>query len=613
MGAENVRTDFQNGTNGALVLTEENLNQLDEMYQLISPSREGETGFAQQLGAASDHLWGYVDARQKAVIGTTTYKEIRDLVKKIVGCGYFNKQTAGNKEAEQPEQEPAEETEEQTELETIQPNTATSQEEDPQETLTFGDSVPSLASQPTEPAFTATQEESQSPSTQEDLTITQPQQTDVLSQNTQDFSDLDTATEDAAYYSASATAAQPQRNFREIVSSVQGNFHFLQDSEIDLESPQVMDPAVVHITSKPISMQQHSESQSSYASIMDDQHGASQQSATVDPLDKQTSSQISSFDASAASAVSQAGSGLDTPYGVSDQTYSHDLMSQNLQSSSQHTSWAEQSALGASMEDTGIGFGTVQDGPPSIPMPNQSEQVQSYSTQGMDAASAQNEKKSFSMNPDAPLFYSSYNQTSIGSMGQDTSAGMQSSMSSSDHGDDQKSIDQGSYQNNQYGGFSGFGDRRGGNRGGGSRGGYRGGNRGNMSNGYTPRGGRGSGGGGGGGQGQGQYNGRREYNNRPNGRGGGSGQFQGYPPRSDYRPEGGYQSYNNGFSSSSATGAGNKRGGSGGAPYRGSSRGASVPRGGPSRGGFSGPREGRGGRGGFVRPNSGPQMTQSSA
>lgn len=54
-----------------------------------------------------------------------------------------------------------------------------------------------------------------------------------------------------------------------------------------------------------------------------------------------------------------------------------------------------------------------------------------------------------------------------------------------------------------------------------------------------------------------------------------TGQFQGYPPRSDYRPEGGYQSYNNGFSSSSTTGAGNKRGGSGGAPYRGSSRGAS--------------------------------------
>lgn len=48
-----------------------------------------------------------------------------------------------------------------------------------------------------------------------------------------------------------------------------------------------------------------------------------------------------------------------------------------------------------------------------------------------------------------------------------------------------------------------------------------------------------------------------------------TGTFQGYPPRSDYRPEGGFQSYSNGFSSTGV----NKRG-SGGAPYRGGSRGS---------------------------------------
>ena len=43
MGAENVREDFKKGVRGAVVLTDENLQQLDELYKLITPTREGET------------------------------------------------------------------------------------------------------------------------------------------------------------------------------------------------------------------------------------------------------------------------------------------------------------------------------------------------------------------------------------------------------------------------------------------------------------------------------------------------------------------------------------------------------------------------------------------
>ena len=43
MGSENVRSDFQEGKHGAIQLSEDNLNQLDELYKLISPTRDGET------------------------------------------------------------------------------------------------------------------------------------------------------------------------------------------------------------------------------------------------------------------------------------------------------------------------------------------------------------------------------------------------------------------------------------------------------------------------------------------------------------------------------------------------------------------------------------------
>jgi len=44
MGAEDVREDFKKGSRGAVGLTDENLEQLDELYKLITPTREGETG-----------------------------------------------------------------------------------------------------------------------------------------------------------------------------------------------------------------------------------------------------------------------------------------------------------------------------------------------------------------------------------------------------------------------------------------------------------------------------------------------------------------------------------------------------------------------------------------
>lgn len=42
MGAEDVRADFAGGSKGAVKLSEEELDRLDELYKLISPSRDEE-------------------------------------------------------------------------------------------------------------------------------------------------------------------------------------------------------------------------------------------------------------------------------------------------------------------------------------------------------------------------------------------------------------------------------------------------------------------------------------------------------------------------------------------------------------------------------------------
>lgn len=57
-------------------MTEDNLTHLDELYKLISPSRDGESQYQEQVSAAADHILSLIDAREKEVVGTT-YKELK--------------------------------------------------------------------------------------------------------------------------------------------------------------------------------------------------------------------------------------------------------------------------------------------------------------------------------------------------------------------------------------------------------------------------------------------------------------------------------------------------------------------------------------------------------
>lgn len=88
MGSEKVRSDFQTGKHGAVVLTEENLKQLDDLYKLLSPSREGESNYAEELTKASEHFASLLDGKDKPVVGTS-YKDLKVLIDLIDDCGYF--------------------------------------------------------------------------------------------------------------------------------------------------------------------------------------------------------------------------------------------------------------------------------------------------------------------------------------------------------------------------------------------------------------------------------------------------------------------------------------------------------------------------------------------
>ncbi|XP_014681804.1 PREDICTED: caprin-1-like [Priapulus caudatus] len=104
MGGDDVRQDFLHGRNRACVLSEENLNQLDGLYKMVSPSREpeeGDTGlesFAQQVAASAEHIYNLIEARPKGVLDTT-YKDLRAVLTSIADSHYFDTEGASEEAA----------------------------------------------------------------------------------------------------------------------------------------------------------------------------------------------------------------------------------------------------------------------------------------------------------------------------------------------------------------------------------------------------------------------------------------------------------------------------------------------------------------------------------
>uniref|UniRef100_A0AAY4E1G6 Uncharacterized protein n=1 Tax=Denticeps clupeoides TaxID=299321 RepID=A0AAY4E1G6_9TELE len=88
------------------LLSEPQLAGLDRFFRLVSPAREPGVGLAGRLQEASVHLWELLEAREKAVAGTT-YKALKESLDKVLQSGTRNGTCAEEASAE-PDEQPAE-------------------------------------------------------------------------------------------------------------------------------------------------------------------------------------------------------------------------------------------------------------------------------------------------------------------------------------------------------------------------------------------------------------------------------------------------------------------------------------------------------------------------
>ncbi|XP_022244159.1 caprin-1-like [Limulus polyphemus] len=209
---EEVRNDFLSGSNGALKLAEDDLNNLDELFKLVSPDRGSEeeevAPFEEQLTTCSEHIFYLIEGRNKEVLGTT-YKNLKELLSKIHESGYFD---------DTPKDAPGEPEEA---CENVKPVDYESGEAE----TSMGDNY-----------------------TQAELRteIVPGENCQVQLEHTQQVRETGDASGhvDRAVYPAETVAPTSGTKPIQEVLAEQGNFNFLQESQIDLESPH-MDPAVV--------------------------------------------------------------------------------------------------------------------------------------------------------------------------------------------------------------------------------------------------------------------------------------------------------------------------------------------------------------------------------
>lgn len=460
MGSDSAREDFKEGTNGAIKLSEENLEQLDVLYKLVSPSMEGESSYESQLTAASEHLVNLLDARDRELNGTT-YKALNELIEKINNCNYFD--STSKKEEQEPLEDEKKDSIEEAPIEDKIENV----EQEDGSTL----QVPEHTVQPNI-------DEPLTKNTENPVAIPGPAASVGLSaQNHDNLAQSLPAEQDDSFFTT--PSYNGQRAFTEIVSSVQGPFDFLQDSHIESQAPHI-DPAVVAV--QPMSMP----------------------------------------------AMSQQSLGME---------FGQNSRNNFTSDQSQTPSHIDQSVTGIPSQDI----------PPSIPLTNQTT-IESQTQ-------ATNQEKKHFMNPNAVTFHSMYQTQSSTSVQQSDNYQQQMPRNSTTAHTDSNYENEDEFQGNSNFGsnFRGRGNSRNTGRGG------RGGQGSGMSNGYTQRGVRSN-----------SYNGRGFGSNN---RGSNRGSYQGYPPRSDYQPDG-YQGYNNGTSN-----YGKRTNSRGSAGMRGGHRGAGGTRG----------------------------------
>ncbi|XP_072001072.1 caprin-2 isoform X1 [Engystomops pustulosus] len=85
---DHVQQDFKDGLNGAMNITSKELDGLSKFSKLLCHKRFQHMSLEDEMDQMSVYLWNLVEGNEKTVAGTN-YKFLKDLVSRMLDCGYF--------------------------------------------------------------------------------------------------------------------------------------------------------------------------------------------------------------------------------------------------------------------------------------------------------------------------------------------------------------------------------------------------------------------------------------------------------------------------------------------------------------------------------------------
>ncbi|XP_034245913.1 caprin homolog isoform X2 [Thrips palmi] len=92
IGTDAVREDFLSGQNGAIQLTDTDLQLFDTFYETVTPKvyEDAKSTVDEQIASAADHFLSAIDGKPKE-FGGVTYAVFKEKIRAVHGCGYFDK------------------------------------------------------------------------------------------------------------------------------------------------------------------------------------------------------------------------------------------------------------------------------------------------------------------------------------------------------------------------------------------------------------------------------------------------------------------------------------------------------------------------------------------
>jgi len=218
---EGVLEDLESGSNGAPKLSADQLAQLQQFQELSTPNRDdiSKGSFDKQVAASAEHLVNLAEKKVRPVVGTT-YQDLAALVDMIRECGYIEAKWANDSTANT-----------ENGADDVTQDTVEEEEDVAEEDVSdFKDDVLESVEVKTNGHHIGEEEEEV--------------KSNMLGQNAADYNEP--APEPLPVFPNPPQVNEVNKTATVPIPAPEPSFNFLQESQIDLESPH-MDPAVVMV------------------------------------------------------------------------------------------------------------------------------------------------------------------------------------------------------------------------------------------------------------------------------------------------------------------------------------------------------------------------------